>query len=394
MIMEVFYKNHLDLLASLNTPIKRQLSKEIDLKNRLIGIKGARGIGKTTFLLDYIKTTFENDKSCLYINLNNFYFSQNSLVEFADNFRKKGGKILVLDQIFKYPNWSKDLAEIYDRFYDLKIIFTGSPVMRLKENNEYLYGKVFPYQLRGLSFREYINYQTQSNFTPYSLNDLLKYHSEIAKDILLRVKPLAYFYDYLKRGFYPFFTEKGNFNEYLLKTANLTLEIDLPFLQQVDIKYVPRLKKLFHILSEDMPHTPNISKLSSEIKTSRATVSNYLQYLQNARLIRLLCKHDEDDCKKPNRIYFQNTNLLYAISMNEPKKQALYETFFFNQMNSIARVEGNGKKDEFLVNNKLTFKVGKNKYLQKSNPYLFIATEMEEIGFENKIPIWLFGFLN
>lgn len=392
--MEAFYKNHFELLSSIETPIKHQLSNEINWQNRLIGIKGARGIGKTTFLLDYIKTTFQNDKSCLYINLNNFYFSQNSLVEFADNFRKKGGKVLVLDQIFKYPNWSKDLAEIYDKFYDLKVVFTGSPVMRLKENNRYLYGKVSPYQLRGLSFREYINYQIGSNFAPYSLNDLLKYHSEIAKNILLQVKPLAYFYDYLKRGFYPFFTEKSNFNDYLLKTTNLTLEIDLPFLQQVDIKYLPRLKKLLHILSEDMPHTPNISKLSSSINTSRATVSNYLKYFQNGRLVRLLCKQGEEDCKKPDVVYFQNTNLLYAISMKQPKEEALYETFFLNQMDSVARVEGNGKKGEFLINNIYTFKVGKNKYLQKSNPYLFIATEMEEIGFENKIPIWLFGFLS
>lgn len=392
--MEAFYKNHFELLNSIETPIKRQLSKQINWQNRLIGIKGARGIGKTTFLLDYIKTTFQNDKSCLYINLNNFYFSQNSLVEFADNFRKKGGKVLVLDQIFKYPNWSKDLAEIYDKFYDIKIIFTGSPVMRLKKNNEYLYGKVTPYQLRGLSFREYINYQTKNNFVPYTLNDLLKYHSEIAKDILLQVKPLAYFDNYLKQGFYPFFTEKSNFNEYLLKTANLTLEIDIPFLQQIEIKYLPRLKKLFHILSEDMPHAPNISKLSSSINTSRATVNNYLQYLQNGRLIRLLCKHNMKDCKKPDSIYFQNTNLLYAISMNQLKEEILYETFFLNQMDSVAKVEGNGKKGEFLVNNMFTFKVGKNKYLQKSNPHLFVATEMEEIGFENKIPIWLFGFLN
>lgn len=391
--MEAFYKNHFELLSNFKAPIKRNLANEINWKNRLIGIKGARGIGKTVFLLDYIKTNYNNDKSCLYINLNNFYFSEHSLVEFANNFRKKGGKVLVLDQIFKYPNWSEALSEIYDKFRDLQIIFTGSPVMRLKENNTYLHGKVSPYHLRGLSFREYLNYKTENKFEQYSLSDLLKHHEDIANNILLKIKPLAYFDDYLKQGFYPFFIDKTNFTEHLQKVANLTLEVDIPFLQQVEIKYLPRLKKLFHILSQETANTPNISKFSNAINTSRATVNNYLKYLQNARLIKLMCNNKPDDYKKPNRIYFQNTNLLYTISMANYSLDVFYETFFLNQMDSVSLVESN-KKSEFLIHNEITFKIGKHKHLQKDNPNVYLAIENEEIGTRNKIPLWLFGFLN
>lgn len=391
--MQRFYKTHFELLDVVQSPIKRELKNEIDWRNRLIGIKGTRGIGKTIFLLDYIKSTFGNDKSCLYVNLNNFYFSGFSLVGFADEFRKTGGKTLVLDQVFKYPEWSVALRQIYDKFPDLQVIFTGSPVMRLKEDNPDLKGKVASYQLRGLSFREYLNYETNNSFSKYTLGDVLKYHGEIAKDILFKVKPLAYFDDYLQQGFYPFFTESLNFGENLLKIVNLTLEIDIPFLQQMELKYLPKLKKLIFELSENMPHNPNVSKLSNSIEISRATVMNYLKYLRNARLINMVYNGDADDAKKPERVYMQNPNLLHAISLNEPLKQALHETYFLNQLQKGHKVAGSGKNAEFVVDNEWVFKVGNNKRITKNEESTFIATDMEEVGQENKVPLWLFGFL-
>ena len=391
--MQRFYQIHFELLESVNSPITRELKNEIDWNDRLIGIKGTRGIGKTIFLLDYIKTTFGNDKSCLYVNLNNFYFSNHSLVDFANEFRKTGGRTLVLDQIFKYPDWSRALRDIYDRFPDLKVIFTGSPVMRLKEDNPDLEGKVAAYQLRGLSFREYLNFKTGNTFKKYSLDEILKYHVEIAKDILIKTKPLAYFDDYLRRGFYPFFTENLNFNENIIKIVNLTLEIDIPFLQQMELKYLSKLKKLIYELSEDMPHTPNISQLSNSIETSRATVMNYLKYLRNARVITMLYQGEEDDNKKPERIYLKNPNLLHAISMNEPSKEALHETYFLYQVKKGHRVSGNGKNGEFLIDNEITFKIGNNKRLTNNDGKTFMAMDMEEVCEGNKIPLWLFGFL-
>jgi len=393
MSMERFYQTHNELINSVNSPIIRELKTEIDWRNRLIGIKGTRGIGKTIFLLDYIKSNFNNDKSCLYVNLNNFYFSNYSLVDFANEFRKKGGKTLVLDQVFKYPDWSSSLSTIYDKFPDLQVIFTGSPVMRLKGENPDLKGKVTSYQLRGLSFREYLNDQSGNNFSRYSLDDILKYHIEIAKDILFKVKPLAYFNGYLQHGFYPFFKEKNNFSENLIKVVNLTLEIDIPYLQQMETKYLAKLKKLTYQLSEDMPHVPNVSKLSSSIETSRATVVNYLKYLSNARIINMIYQGDADTTKKPDKVYLQNTNLLYAISMNSPTNEALHETFFLNQMIKGNLVQTNGKSGEFVINEELLFKIGNKKRITNTAENSFLVTEMEEVGTDKKVPLWLFGFL-
>jgi len=392
-IMDRFYQIHFELLESVRAPITRELKNEINWNDRLIGIKGTRGIGKTVFLLDYIKTTFGNDKSCLYINLNTFYFSNHSLVDFADEFRKIGGKTLVLDQVFKYPDWSKALREIYDKYPDLQVIFTGSPVMRLKEDNSDLDGIVSAYHLRGLSFREYLNFKTANTFNKYSLDDILTYHTEIAKDILFKTKPLAFFDEYLKSGFYPFFTENLNFNENIIKIVNLTLEIDIPYLQQMELKYLPKLKKLINELSEDMPHTPNISQLSNSIETSRATVMNYLKYLRNARLINMIYQEDEDDNKKPDRIYLKNPNLLYAIPMQEPTKKALWETYFLNQLKKGHRVYSTENEDEFLVDNKLLFKIVDNDIDNNVKENSYLAVGMDEVGEENNIPLWLFGFL-
>ncbi len=391
--MQRFYQTHFELLDSVKSPIVRELKNEIDWRNRLIGIKGTRGIGKTIFLLDFIKSTYGNSKACLYVNLNNFYFSSHSLVDFASEFRMTGGKTLVLDQVFKYADWSHDLGEIYTRFPDLQIIFTGSPVMRLKDENPDLKGKVTSYHLRGLSFREFLNYQSGHTFSIYSMNDILKYHVEIAKDIQFKVKPFAYFDDYLHHGFYPFFTEHVNFSENVLKIVNLTLEIDIPYLQQMELKYLAKLKKLIFNLSEDMPHSPNISQLSNNIETSRATVMNYLKYLRNARLINMIYQGDADDTKKPERIYLQNPNLLHAISMTPPSREGINETFVLNQVQKVHEVSGNGKPGEFEINKEYIFKIGNHKRIAMNQKNAYVLTDMEEVGYENRIPIWLFGFL-
>ena len=234
--MEAFYRTHSYLVEHTHAPIRRNLMDEIDWNNRLIGIKGTRGVGKTTFLLQYAKEKFGNDRSCLYINMNNFYFTQYSLVKFADEFIKKGGKVLLIDQVFKYPNWSKDLRECYERYPELKIVFTGSSVMRLKEENPDLCNIVKLYYLRGLSFREFLNQQTGSHFRAYTLDEILKHHEQIARTILREVRPLNYLQSYLHHGFYPFFMEKRNFSENLLKTMNMMIEVDILLIKQIFVE--------------------------------------------------------------------------------------------------------------------------------------------------------------
>ncbi|MBR6589672.1 MAG: AAA family ATPase, partial [Bacteroidaceae bacterium] len=237
--MEVFYRTHNYLIDHIgNNLVRRDLMDEIDWSDRLIGIKGTRGVGKTTFLLQYAKEKFGNDRSCLYINLNNFYFQGRGIADFAGDFFKRGGRVLLIDQVFKQPDWSHELRLCYDRYPRLKIVFTGSSVMRLKEENPELNGIVKSYNLRGFSFREFLNLQTGNDFPAYTLDEILHNHEHIVKSILPKVRPLDYFQDYMHHGFYPFFLEKRNFSENLLKTMNMMIEVDILLLKQIELKYL------------------------------------------------------------------------------------------------------------------------------------------------------------
>ncbi len=211
-MMEAFFRTHAYLVEHTNVPVRRGLMDEIDWNDRMIGIKGTRGVWKTTFLLQYAKENFgKDDRQCLYVNMNNFYFQGRGIADFAHDFVSQGGKVLLIDQVFKQPNWSKELRRCYDLFPQLKIVFTGSSVMRLKEENPELNGVVKGYNLRGFSFREFLNLKTGQHFQPYTLDEIINNHELIVKKILPQVSPQKYFDDYLHYGFYPFFLENRNF---------------------------------------------------------------------------------------------------------------------------------------------------------------------------------------
>ncbi|MCD7973258.1 MAG: AAA family ATPase [Candidatus Azobacteroides sp.] len=395
--METFFRTHQYLVEHVQSPVERYLMDEIDWSHRLIGIKGSRGVGKTTFLLKYAKNNFlPDDHSCLYINLNNFYFTTNTIADFADDFRHRGGKVLLIDQIFKYPDWSKDLRYCYDNFPDLQIIFSGSSVMRLKEENPELSGCVESYNLKGYSFREFLNLMAGKSLVPYTLDEILDNHQEITKEILTQVKPLAYFQDYLHHGFYPFFLENRNFSENLLKTMNMMLEVDILLIQQMDLKCLNKIKKLLYLLLTNAPTTPNISQLSSEIATSRATVMNYMKYLKDARLLNMLYYEGEEFPKKPALVYMHNTNLIYPVSFIPVQKQVLNETFFYNMLHKDHRLNKGEKNIHFIVDKKIPFYMN-DEINTKSRKMLvdasYYVTEKVESNEKNIIPLWLFGFL-
>ena len=391
--MEAFYKTHNYLVEHTNAPVRRDLMDEIDWNNRLIGIKGTRGVGKTTFLLQYAKEKFGTDRSCLFINMNNFYFSEHSIVDFAYEFQKNGGKVLLIDQVFKHPEWSRELRLCYDRFPNLKIVFTGSSVMRLKEENLELSGIVKSYNLRGFSFREFLNLQTGNNFRPYTLDDILYRHEQLVKEILPKARPLNYFQDYLHHGFYPFFLEKRNFSENLLKTMNMMIEVDILLIKQIELKYLSKIKKLLYLLAVDGPVAPNVSQLASEIQTSRATVMNYIKYLTDARLINLLYPAGEEFPKKPSKIMMHNTNLMYAIYPVKVDTQDVLETFFMNTLYKDHKLYKGEKGISFLVDGQLPFRICLDGTKFKNNPSAFYALQKAEVGHGNQIPLWLFGFL-
>ena len=391
--METFYRTHSYLVEHTNAPVRRDLMDEIDWNDRLIGIKGTRGVGKTTFLLQYAKEKFGTDRSCLFINMNNFYFSKYTLVDFAGEFVKRGGKVLLIDQVFKYPKWSHDLRACYEKFPGLKIVFTGSSVMRLKEENPELSGIVKVYYLRGFSFREFLNLQSGNNFRAYTLQEILENHEQIAKTILRNVKPLDFFQDYLHHGFYPFFLEKRNFSENLLKTMNMMIEVDILLIKQIELKYLSKIKKLLYLLAVDGPVAPNVSQLAAEIQTSRATVMNYIKYLADARLINMVYPKGEEFPKKPSKLMMHNTNLMYSIYPVKVDEQDVLDTFFMNTMYKDHKLYKGDKGTSFMVDGNLHFRICAEGCKFKNNPNVYYAPHKLELGHGNQIPLWLFGFL-
>lgn len=391
--MEAFYKTHKYLIEHVNSPVRRILMDEIDWSHRLIGIKGSRGVGKTTFLLQFAKDHFGVDRKCLYINFNNFYFTQHTLLEFAEEFCAQGGTTLLIDQTFKYENWSKELRECYERFPQLQIVFSGSSVMRLIEDNEDLKDIVALHNLRGFSFREFLNYQSGRSFPTYSLDEILINHVEIANNILKSVNPLDYFQSYLHHGYYPFFLEDRNYSENLLKTMNMMLEVDILLIKQIELKYLSKIRKLLYLLMNSTPGAPNVSQLSKEITTSRATIMNYIKYLKDARLLNTLYPVGEEYPKKPSLIYVNNTNLMYLSDQEEIDKSAEYRTYFYNSLRSRHKVNICKYNLDFCIDNQYHFKCSKELETGKIYSKILYAAEDTEIGENNIIPLWLFGFL-
>ena len=394
--MDAFFKTHAYLVEHTNAPVRRALMDEINWDDRMIGIKGTRGIGKTTFLLQYAKEHFNvADKKCLYINMNNFYFQGRGIADFATDFYRQGGRTLLIDQVFKQPCWSTELRRCYDELPGLKIVFTGSSVMRLKEDTPELDSIVKRYNLRGFSFREFLNLQTGNRFKAITLDDILHNHEQIVKDILPKVSPAQHFQQYLHHGFYPFFLENRNFEENLLKTMNMMTEVDILLIKQIELKYLHKIKKLFYLLAVEGPKAPNISNLADEIQTSRATVMNYIKYLADARLINIIYPVGEEFPKKPTKVMMHNSNLMYAIYPITIDDQELMETFFVNSLWKDYIVNQANKDHFYIVDGEKHFRIcdahGEQKI--RFSPDTIYARYNTEVGKENQIPLWLFGFL-
>lgn len=391
--MEAFYKTHTYLVEHVQSPVRRLLMDEIDWTHRLIGIKGSRGVGKTTFLLQYAKEHFGTDRSCLYINFNNLYFTTHTLVEFAAEFCAQGGKTLLLDQAFKYENWSQELRECYFRFPELHIVFSGSSVMRLIEDNHDLQDIVASYNLRGFSFREFLNLQAGTTLPAYKLEDIIQNHTQIAQNICQQTKPLDYFQSYLHHGFYPFFLENRSFSENLLKTMNMMMEVDILLIKQIELKYLSKIRKLLYLIMNSTPGAPNVSQLSKEIETSRATIMNYIKYLKDARLLNTLYAEGEEYPKKPNQVYLHNTNLMYAVNLGNVDKNAERKTFFYNALHSRHKVNMCKYHMDFCIDQQYHFKCESKPESGKHYSKAIYAVDEIEVGSKSVIPLWLFGFL-
>lgn len=391
--MNAIVETHKILLNDKLSAISRKLLTEMDFSYRFIAIKGNRGVGKTAFLLDVIRKHYHKDSSVLYVNMNNLFFTKTGLLAFVDNFYKTGGKVLLLDQIHKYPSWDLELKKIYNTYPELRIIFTTSSIVNIQSNIN-INNIVKVYNLNGLSFREFLCLQTGKKFKTYKLDDIIKYHDRIVDDILHQIRPLAYFKDYMKYGYFPVFMQERSHIDNLLKNINLTLEFDIPYLNQIDLKYLPKLKQLLYLIASQGSSQPNISKLSNQIGVSRATIMNYLHYLREAKLLNLLVEEGEEVeiGKKPNMIYVHNTNLLFAVNNKSIDESILAKTFFLNQLSAVSKVNYSSKSD-FIVDGKYRFFIDIKDSKSKKKGDFYIATDMIEKGKANIIPLWLFGFL-
>lgn len=390
--MNSLVATHRALLQERKSVIRRGLMDQIDRSNRLIAVKGSRGVGKTNFLLDYGKEYHPFNEHCLYVNVNNLFIVHDGLFHFVEHFYKLGGKVLLLDQAHKYPEWDKELRACYDAFPDLQIVFTASSIVRIK-SNPYLKGIVDMYNLSGLSFREFLELETGHSFPVYTLEEIVTRHEEIVEDILKYVRPLAYFSNYLEYGYYPIYLEEKSHIDYLLKNVNLTLEFDIPYANQIELKYLVKLKKLLYIAAMDTGCNVNISKLSNQIGVSRATVLNYLNYMKNARLLTLLYDAgNDDDCgRKPKKLYIHNPNLLNAVCLEKVDPTVLRKSFLLSQLCPMSRIAYSEQAD-FLVDEKYRVIVCGEGKSRRYDGSMVVMEDMLERGKGNVIPLWLAGF--
>ncbi|KGN73409.1 ATPase AAA [Porphyromonas macacae] len=394
--MDYFYRTHDYLLRNHKPLVRRQLMDRINWHDRLIGIKGPRGIGKTSFLLDYACENYgAGNRQCLYINLNQFYFTTETLVDFAGEFVREGGRVLLLDQLFKYSDWSAELRACMERYPQLQIIFSGSSVMRLTTENPELNGLVSVYTLPGFSLREYINIQRNLALPSFTLQQILENHQAIARDILKAVNPNDLLQDYMHHGYYPLFLEDANYSENLLKTINMTLEVDVLFIKQIEQRFLYKIRKLMYLLGLEAPATLNVSQLAGQIESSRATVMNYLKYLNDARLITLLYKPGTvQSSKKPARVYLDNTNLSYVMHPDVMVPENNLRTFFLNQLRYSGHHVDVGERAgvDFLLDGRLPFKVQEQPSMRLGAGCYYAVHNLFD-GRSAEIPLWLFGFL-
>jgi len=376
---------------------KRFLYTKIDFDERLIGIIGARGVGKTTLLLQYLKER-TTSKETLYLIGDHPLVVGEGLFGIADAFQKVGGKVLIIDEIHKIKDFEIALKLIYDSFFDLKVIFTGSSAVALDHAKADLSRRAMLYTLPVLSFREYLELETNMDLPHYTLDDMLENHVQISIDILSKVKPLAYFDRYLKVGAYPFYREsKESYLQKLLVATMQVLSTDLPSIYAIEHDKINALKKMLIMLCKSEPFDINISKLCGAVELNQKTLYKYLGILQAVGLIRILGAKSSgiSIISKPEKLYLDNTNL-FTIFCDTPKEGTIRETFFASALSYLHTLDYPKTGGDFIVDDTFTFEVGSRGKTKKQISAVdksFIVSADIEIGVNNKIPLWLFGFL-
>lgn len=379
---------------AVRTRFKRFLYSEIDWSQPLVIIKGHRGAGKTTFLLQRVK---ELKEKAIYLSLDDIYFETYRLVELIDSLYEKGYRFFFLDEVHRYRNWSKDLKNSYDNYPDIKIVSTGSSILEVNKGQADLSRRAVTYYLPGLSFREFLEMEHQLKFSKIELDDIIYHHHEISADYYDIAALDGAFRVYLKNGYYPFFRESISlYGQKLLETTNLVLDVDIAPFEDLSYSTVRNMKKLIYIISQSAPFIPNISKIAERLHIPRNSVLKILDLLSHARIISLLKRETKgmSYLQKPEKVYLQNTNLAWILAENKPNTGNIRETFFFS-MTEVKHAVTSSRFGDFTIDDALTFEIGgpsKKKKQITGIPNAYIVADIKG-GAGNKIPLWLFGFL-
>lgn len=388
--MEQLFEYSNKLIKETKTAFIRYKFQELNWENKLVGLVGPRGVGKTTMVLQYIKKNL-NLQETLYVTAEDFYFAKNRLLDLVDVFVKQGGKNLFIDEIHKYPDWSKELKLIYDYYKNLKVVFTGSSVLDIKKGSSDLSRRAVIYHMQGLSFREYLGLFHQIEVQRYNLGEILEHQVNLPQ----LSYPLALFSDYLKKGYYPFSIE-DNFELRLGQVVNQTLETDIPTYAGMNAATGRKLKQLLAIVAESVPFKPNMSKIAEMLGVSRNNMADYLLYIEEAGMITQL-RNDTGGIRglgKVAKVYLDNTNLMYNLAHENQNSGNNRETFFLNQLR-VNHTIFNSSIADFKVEG-MDFEIGGNNKGAKQllgSPKGFVVKDDIESGFMNTIPLWHFGLM-
>ncbi|MFY0674349.1 MAG: ATP-binding protein [Bacteroidia bacterium] len=399
-------KSHLDRIHVVNERIYRNTSLDfvrylkdfIDWGDRLIGVTGGRGVGKTTMILQHMISTFPEGKPALYVSLDEYLFEEIKLLDLVEVLFTEGYTNFYFDEVHRYPRWSKDLKLIYDSNPEVNVVFSGSSILDIYKGESDLSRRAVLYNLPELSFREYLAFEHKQGFKAYALEEILDAHKEISLEISDGIDVLKEFKKYEKQGAYPFYKGvKRKYHAQLLSIINMVIENDLPNTVKMDYKSVHKLRRLMHFISGSGPFTPNITKLSSQIEASRNVLLEFIDYLDRAQIIHALKSPNKSDSHltKPDKIFLHNPNIMHALSYGEISKGASREAFFASQI-SAAHSINIPKITDFVVDNTYFFEIGGpnkgfNQVAGVPNSYVVIDEVKYSSG--NRIPLWLFGFL-
>ena len=391
-------KTYHNFLSFVSMDYIRPLMLAINWEDRLIEIKGSKGVGKTTLMLQHILQAFPNVDDTLYVSLDNLWFKTYSLKDLTDWFYAQGGRYLFLDEVHYYPHWQTAIKNLIDEYADLHIAFTGSSMLQLEAGEGDLSRRLIDYHLPGLSFREYLRFEGIADFPTYSLDEILQRHVQISFDVKEKLGSIQpHFNAYLQHGYYPFYkTVQSGYEIRLQHVVNQVLERDYPIIDDVTVATIEKTKKMLMVLAQSVPQMPTMSALYGQLETDRNQGLKMLYALGRADLLMLLTDKTKNlkSLSRPDKIFLHNPNLMYALGTNI-EIGTVRETFFLNQMSEVVPVYYPAKGD-FLVDNRFLFEVGgANKTFEqiKDVPDSFLAVDNTETGYKNRIPLWLFGFL-